>query len=310
MNLIPIELEPLLIWTFLAYLILLFFSFGIEEIQKNFRVEILFISGVIGTVFYFVFEYLIKPTISALFELWPIINETILRQYYATNPILLAVPQSFTASNFVFAGAVVILGTYYIALIAFLLITKTIKYCLDPKNEIFNKLTRFKLLDELNIEKIVIFGLPALIIIFWAIFFIISLGIQSCIVLFNQFNNYFKNPIFYHYFWIDAAFSLIIVLIGFILGICALFVLIQILYRIKKLFDPLKDFLLLKLQKIVIKWQKTVFFPTVEDNRFLIWIKNHHKKLLILFLILLSLIFFYDYIWPCNCSNIGCGCFA
>lgn len=194
----------------------------------------------------------------------------------------------------------------------FLIVTKTIKYCLDPKNEIFIELDRFKIIEKINLKKIAIIGIPNIIITSAIIVFIISLGLQSCIVLFNKIRNGYTEYFVYHYpihyFWIDLLFCLIIIIIASILGICILYYFWLFFLQNIKLFVPIYNLISLKICNIYESWGTLNNLSDLRDTRFYIWIQDHWKFFLLLFIILLILIYCYDFIWPCDCNNSGCIC--
>lgn len=132
--------DPLfLFWTVVIYLIFIFHSWRIKEIQEDIKgAEILFLSGALGYIFFLLSKVLILPIIQLIPQWLQMLNSAIHK----------FIPTFIFGLYFVFAN---ILIYYVLFIIITLSIISIIQYCLDPKKEIFRDYDRFNILNKIII---------------------------------------------------------------------------------------------------------------------------------------------------------------
>ena len=143
--------SPLFLWSVLAYLILLYHYFGIEEIQTKIKgVELIFVSLALGTIFLVVYEFLwdilrnIIEATNSLIKIYNVLPATF-------NPFQPELHEPGTTWPEFYALVIFMtVFIYYASVLTFLLIIKLIRLCLDPENVIFKKYKRFHYLKKIQ----------------------------------------------------------------------------------------------------------------------------------------------------------------
>jgi predicted KAP-like P-loop ATPase len=160
---IPIEniFNPvLLFWISFFYLVILFHSFGIGKIWDRINgVELLFLSAVIGYIYYNASISLIFPLIDFIKKLIGLIPTQIPSFISILN---LQINYTEIASFFVFLFVSILIATisYFIVIFSMYAVIKILEFCLDPQNDIFPYYQRFIFLQKNQIPKTVVFRIP------------------------------------------------------------------------------------------------------------------------------------------------------
>jgi hypothetical protein len=293
---IPINVEPIFYWTVIAYLILLFHSFNIEQIERKMGgVETLFISGAIGAILYVIFSFL-NDTIITVILSW--VNYSYLaatQMPFTFNPFLRELHQPFTTSSEYFAiGLFLISILIFIVIGIFFVLFKVIRYCLDPNDNIFCQYRRFTFLREYKISKIFL-GIPFNVIIIGLYILMVSLLIGFITNISTT-----ESPLKW---WLNLIMNAIMC-IFMLVGLCYNSILLSYEYQIWK------PFLVYLKEKIHDIQQTENRHQNIDENPIIIWAKQNEKWLIIILLVLVIILtacgFMYDTIFPHYCTATYC----
>jgi hypothetical protein len=294
--------DPLFYYTFAAYLILLFFSFGITKIQEKLHgIETLFIAVVIGTAFYFIIPLIYQTTSNFLNESLSYIIP-LADHFYLTIPLInLEFYKLFNSAwDYVWVGIIGLFLLYYFVVIISYIFFKTLKFCFDPMNEVYPTCRRFTIIKKLHIVEIVMIGIPTFFLSLSVALYLISLMIQNFLFEYKVFS------------WLSLAwlFSLGIILLFSILAVVGIFLigLFMYYYHYKKFICPIQEICQQKINIFRVNWALFFTYISFPKHRYALWIKNHLYHLIILFILVIFLIWFYNNIWPCHCQPGICIC--
>jgi len=151
----------LLFWISFFYLVILFHSFGIAKIWNKINgVELLFLSAVVGYVYYIASIYLIFPLINAIKSLIDLSIAMI-----PSSLLSLQINYSDFTKFFVYLCITILVPiiSYFIVIFSIYLVIKFIQYCLDPNDEIFSNYQRFIFLKKVQFSNAIVFSIPAFI---------------------------------------------------------------------------------------------------------------------------------------------------
>lgn len=229
--------SPLFLWSILAYLILLYHSFGIEEVQMKIRsVELLFVSLALGTVFLFVFNFLwtlVKVVIegaNSLIEVYNVLPVTF-------NPFQPELHEPGTTWPEYYALVIIIfIFVYLVGVWTFAIIIRLTQFCLDSEKNIFCKYKRFNDLKKYNIVDILLNGIPS-------IFVFISISLLAVTLILGFWTNlsFLPNIIFLLELLLAITATLIVVIMELFLA--------TILYYNVLLVKPLAELFISKVKK-------------------------------------------------------------
>lgn len=229
--------SPLFLWSILAYLILLYHSFGIEEVQMKIRsVELLFVSLALGTVFLFVFNFLwtfVKVVIegaNSLIEVYNILPVTF-------NPFQPELHEPGTTWPEYYALVIIIfIFVYLVSVWTFAIIIRLTQFCLDSEKNIFCKYKRFNDLKKYNIVDILLNGIPS-------IFIFISISLLAVTLILGFWTNlsFLPNIVFLLELLLAITATLIVVIMELFLA--------TILYYNVLLVKPLAELFISKVKK-------------------------------------------------------------
>ena len=267
----------------LTYFIFLFHSFDVKDVKEKVSgVEILFISGAVGIVFYLFLKQItieiIIPTISLLQ------NIQIPLTIWYDSPTMIEY-----AINI--AIQLIIAAIYwFIFAIIFNFFCKIIQFCFDPENKIYPNLNRFKFIQENNLRNIALFKVP--IILICLSFIAIILGFDyDFLQKMERFIVGFQYRLLFDFYY--ALYGLI----GILISIVLLFLLFRILIRELVLFQYLFQLLTICKTKIDTSLENLFrnFFKYQEDiihsdlKRFWLdkWIFKHWKLVITIIVILI-----------------------
>ncbi|MFA6226647.1 MAG: hypothetical protein WC620_10885 [Methanoregula sp.] len=150
------KITPLYFWIVFTYLLILFYSFNIDEFKEKIQgVEKLFIAGAIGTVFFLLANILYEKFFQVIIKWYNQLNSASQILPYSFNVFR---PQTHLAGTtfpeYFIIGIVVFLILYTICVIFFYLLTRIIGYCLDPTNEVLPKYERFQAIKNYKIKEL------------------------------------------------------------------------------------------------------------------------------------------------------------
>ncbi|WP_321431130.1 hypothetical protein [uncultured Methanolobus sp.] len=232
--------SPLFLWSVLAYLILLYHYFGIEEIQNKIKgVELVFVSLALGTIFLIVYKFvwaILKNIIEAtnsLIEIYNVLPVTF-------NPFQPELHEPGSTWPELYALVIFMsVAIYYASVLTFLVIIKLIRFCFDPENVIFPKYKRFYSLKKYNIFEIFYLVLPRIAVVFGLVFLVGTM-------LLGLFTNLSFSLNIISFVKIIAAFSSTALIL--IYGVLIL----NIIYFDRLMFVPIGKLLKRKISKFVV----------------------------------------------------------
>jgi len=148
----------LLFWISFFYLVILFHSYGIAKIWNRINgVELLFLSAVVGYIFYIATIYLIFPLIGLINGLIGLFPKTIIASLSLFQINYTDLGQLFV---YLFVTILVPLFSYFIIISSIYLVIKLIQYCLDPNNVIFPNYRRFVVLKKIKLSNTIVLDIP------------------------------------------------------------------------------------------------------------------------------------------------------
>jgi hypothetical protein len=278
----------------LTYLIFLFHSLGVDEIKKKVSdVEILFISGAVGIVFYLILKQLtlrvIIPAISVLQ------NSHIPLTIWYYPPSIIENALSIATQLLVIAFCWLFFG------IIFYFFCKIIQFCLDPDNKIFPNLERFKFIKNNNLRTIALFNIPIIFILLSSFVFILGYD-YNFLQMIQMFIEGIKYMLLYDLFYAFYGF------IGILISIAILLLIIRLLLReigfLKKIFGFLVnylkmiDILSVNLSCNFFTYQKAIIHSDLRKDSFEKWIFKNWKLVLAVLGLLILIFLFLSYIQP------------
>jgi len=278
----------------LTYLIFLFHSLGVDEVKKKVSdVEVLFISGAVGIVFYLILKQLtlevIIPAISVLQ------NTQIPLSIWYYPPSIIENAFNITTQLLAIAFCWFFFG------IIFYFFCKIIQFCFDPDNKIFSNLDRFKFIKDNNIRTIALFNIPIIFILLSG--FVMVLGYDyNFLQMIQAFIEGFQYMLLYDFFY--AIYGII----GILISIAILLLIIRLLLReigfLKQLFGFLANYIK-KIDTFFVNfaggffiYQKAIIHSNLKRNCFEKWIFNHWKLVLAVLGLLILIFLILSYIQP------------
>ncbi|MFZ3167270.1 MAG: hypothetical protein WA130_06615 [Candidatus Methanoperedens sp.] len=184
--------------------------------------------------------------------------------------------QSFI--EYYFLGISYLVTFYLMSVGVAILIVKIIRYCLDPKKEIFPKYQRFIVLDKYRLTRLLGFGIPSILVFSSVI--ILALGLMFDLL--TKIKNISPN------FW-----SIIDILSGIFGGIASIILIyfsIIIIYSNLKLFYPIILESKERFQIYVKQFQKEREIEQKQNIKWFGWFERHYLGVMIFLLIWMTLI--------------------
>jgi hypothetical protein len=192
-------------------------------------IEVLFISGAVGIILYCVLAFfgsILIGSVNWIFENIPTIQNLPI-----APSISWTYPSFELTSPFVVITEMLLIAICwgYISTVIYWFI-KIIHYCLDPTNEIFAKLERFKIIQQYQINEIFHFGIPLIFFYLAILIYLISYGIGFFQILLD-----FK---FSYLFYIRQAFFTVYGIVGILLAFFLFYAVFKLLCKQLTIFLP------------------------------------------------------------------------
>ena len=289
------NLEPLFVWTVIAYLIILFHLFNIEQIQLKIKgIEILFVSTALGTLFYGIFLILNATIIGFLYALIKNLSVIITTLPFTFNPFIREAHIPFSTSSEIVCLIIFLIAFLdWIVITIFSIVIKIIQFCLDSNNEIFPSIERFKFIQKFNLNTLIT-GIPWITFILGFYVLIVS----SIIGIITNFT-FIESPL-------KWEFNVIINLFFLVLMIIFGAFLTNWLYNEYQLWKPFLEYLIRSLSTIKSENRYENVTPHPWILKIETWIIKYRNW--VFFIILFILLFIavigalYDVLFPHYCG--------
>jgi len=278
----------------LTYFIFLFHSFDIKDIKEKVSgVEILFISGAVGIVFYLFLKQITTEVIIPTISLLQKIQIPLTIWYYPPSIIEYALN---IAIQLIIAAI-----CWFTFAIIFYFTCKSIQFCFDPEKKIFPPLNRFKFIEENNIRNIALFRVPIILIY------------VSCIVIIFGYDYDFLQKmqgfiVSFQYRLLSDFYYALYGFIGILISFAFLFLIVRLLLRELGFLQHLFGFLTIWKKEIEIslensisnfqKYQDKVIHSNLKRDWIERWIFKHWKWVIAVLGILIIIFLILVYIEP------------
>jgi hypothetical protein len=278
----------------LTYFIFLFHSLDVKDIKKKVSgIEILFISGAIGVVFYFILKQLTLGIFLPALSVLQNAQIPLTMGYYPPSII-------DNAFNIALQFVSIAFCWFFFAII-FYFFCKIIQFCLDPSNIIFPELERFKFIKNNNIRNIALFNIPIVFILLSCLVMILGYD-YNFLQMIQGFIDGFQYLLLYDFFY--AIYGTI----GLLLSIAILFLIIRLLIKelnfLKYFFNffiylfTLIDTFFVNSMRAFFTYQTGIIHSNLRQDYIEKWIFKNWKFTIILLVILISSFVFLWHIQP------------